>query len=168
MIFQLATSDGKDAKLLALPPWCEGPCGKCRGKCVGNVVGNKFTHALFDCCARGLKFNRPLQPWTSFIEVDRNDDSVISFVPIVCDHVFLQHLSHGKDQCSLARIIYTVHVLYSHEVRIFWCLIWCFHTWFLYKWIDLYFRLSTLISFCNSCAHAYFLCPSSNLVSQQY
>lgn len=95
----------------------------CRHDVKGHVgdVGNKLTRT--DAC-----FVRLLCSWAQVqssittlnfsIEVDRNDDSVILFVPIVCDHVFLQHLSNGKDQHFLARIIYPVDVLYSHEVRI--------------------------------------------------
>ena len=152
MIFLLATSDGKDAKLRALSPWWEGPCG------------NKLTHALFDCCARGLKFNRPLQPWTFSFEVDRNDDSVVFVVPNVCGHIFLQHLSHGEDRYFLARIIYTVDILCSHEVRILVP--------------DLLFShvisgqmnrpllpLTILDFFCNSWIHVNYLRPRSGLVS---
>ena len=89
----------------------------CRHDVKGHV-GDKLTHALFDCCARGLRFNGPLQPWTFLLRSNRNDDSVILFVPNVCGHVFPQHLSHGKDQYFLARFLYTVDLLCSHEVRI--------------------------------------------------
>lgn len=92
------------------------------------------------------------------IEVYRNDDSVIFFVPNVCGHIFLQHLSHGKDQYFLARIIHTVDVFCSHEVRILVPDLLFSHVISgqmdrpLLPLIDLDFL-------CNSFTHAYFRCP---------
>jgi hypothetical protein len=124
-------------------------------------------HALFDCCARGLKFNRPLQILSRRSAVNRNHDSVIFFVLNGSGHLLLQNLSDGKDQHIWLRAIYTVDVLCSHEVRIL-----VPDSVFSHVISGLMNRpllpLITLDFFCTSCIHAYYLCCRSGLGSRHF